>query len=65
MDASTIGKDIGGFLGGSINPLLGGTQDKTVTTSSTPAASSSTTTIVIVVVIVAVLALAAYFTFKK
>ena len=57
------GQDAGGFIGGLLNPVLGGQTETTVTTK--PTASSSTTTIVIVVVIVAVLAVVAYLTFKN
>lgn len=63
MDLTKIGTDVGGFLGGVANPLLGTQTETTVTTK--PAPSSSSTTIIAVVVVVVIVAFVGYLTFKK
>jgi hypothetical protein len=63
MDATEIGTQAGGFLGGLLNPVLGNTTETTVTKK--PAASSSITTVIAIVAVVSVLAVVGFIVFNK
>lgn len=62
-DLSNVGNEIGTFIGGVINPVLGGKTTQTTTTS--PSSGSQASTILIVFIVVAFVAGVAYFIFKK
>ena len=62
-DVQMVGNEIGGFIGGVLNPVIGGTTTTSVTTK--PSADSSKTTTIIIVVVVVVIALVGFFIYKQ
>ena len=58
QSAAAIGTDIGGFIGGVLNPVIG---SKDTTTTAAPAASTtgtSSTTLIIVVIVIVIIVVA-------
>lgn len=61
--ATDIGKDAGGFIGGVLNPVLGGTT--TTTTTQKPTSGSTALKVIGITLAVGALAFVAYIVLKK